>query len=143
MNYLYERVSYLRGLADGMELSEESKEGKLLLNMLDVLEDFADAINEVHDDVKDLDDYVETIDEDLAAVEDEVFEEIDTEEFNEDDIDFIEVKCPNCKEIIYLDENLLNNQDDETEVICPSCHEKIYIEENCDHDNCCCNDHNE
>lgn len=143
MNYLYERVSYLRGLADGMELSEESKEGKLLLNMLDVLEDFADAINEIHDDVKDLDDYVETIDEDLAVVEDEVFEEIADEDFDEDDIDFIEFKCPNCKEIIYLDENLLNNRDDETEIICPSCHEKVYVEESCDHDNCCCNHHDE
>jgi DNA-directed RNA polymerase subunit delta len=47
MKYLYERVSYLRGLADGLQISEDTKEGKLLIQIVDVLEDFADAVNEL------------------------------------------------------------------------------------------------
>lgn len=135
MNYLYERVSYLRGLADGMEISDESKEGKFLLNIVDVLEDFADAVSELSEEMNDLDDYVETIDEDLSEVEDELFGEIDDEE----DVDFVEIECPTCGEIIYLDEDFMDDSEDESELICPSCHEKIILEEDCDcdHNGCC------
>lgn len=144
MSYLYERVAYLRGLAEGMDISNESKEGKLLLNMLEVLEDFADSMSELNEDVADLEDYVETMDEDLAVVEDELFGEIDDEDF-EDDMDFVEVKCPSCGEMIYLDEDFVDGEDEETELVCPSCHETIYIEEDCcDHEHGCCgHDHHD
>lgn len=147
MNYLYERVAYLRGLAEGMEVSDESKEGKLLLNIIDILEDFADAIDELKEEVTDLDEYVETLDEDLADVEDEVFGELEEDEDDEEDedIDFVEVECPNCHEVIYLDEDLIYNEED-SEVICPSCHEKIHIEECDEHDHshgCCGHHHHE
>lgn len=149
MSYLYERVAYLRGLAEGMEVGDESKEGKLLLNIIDILEDFADAIDELNEEVTDLDEYVETLDEDLADVEDELFGELDDDDDEEDDedIDFIEVECPNCSEVIYLDEDLVYDEE-ESEVICPSCHEKIHIEE-CDEDehvhghNCCGHHHHD
>lgn len=145
MNYLYERVAYLRGLAEGMGLSEESKEGKILLNMIDILEDFADAIDELNQEVKDLDEYVETVDEDLAAVEDELYGEMEDDDYDdeeEEDIDFIEIECPNCHETIYLDEDLVYDTEDESEVICPSCHEKIHFEDACSHENGCCGHHN-
>jgi hypothetical protein len=144
MNYLYEKVSYLRGLADGMEINDGTKEGKLLLNILDVLEDFADSMVELNDEVTDLDSYVETIDEDLAEVETELFGDFD--EFDEDDdIDFIEIECPGCGEIICLEDDLIDDAMDESQVICPSCHEKIILEEDCccDHDNGCCGHHQE
>ena len=44
MDYLYQRVSYLKGLAEGLGIDEESKEGKLLLHIIDALEDFADVM---------------------------------------------------------------------------------------------------
>ncbi|MBS3995442.1 MAG: hypothetical protein KGZ33_06570 [Alkaliphilus sp.] len=148
MNNLYQRVAYLRGMADGMNIGEESKEGKLLLNLLDVLEDFADAISDINDDVKDLDEYVETLDEDLADVEDELFGELDDDDDDDDDeeviddIDFVEIECPSCGEVIYLDEDLVD--DEENEVICPNCHEKLYLEEDdecCDKPGCCGHNH--
>ncbi|MBF8982650.1 hypothetical protein IZY60_03765 [Lutibacter sp. B2] len=135
MNYLYEKVSYLRGMAEGMEVSESSKEGKLMLNILDLLEEFADVLGEVREEVKELDEYVESIDEDLAEVEDELFEDDD-----EDDV--IEVECPNCGEVMFVDDEVLDDTDDATELVCPSCHEKIYIEESCC-DSDCCSDHHE
>ena len=36
-----EKVAYLKGLADGLGLDAESKEGKVLLAMIDVLDDIA------------------------------------------------------------------------------------------------------
>ena len=40
MQHLYERVSYLRGLCEGMELSKESKEGKAIAAIIDTLDEF-------------------------------------------------------------------------------------------------------
>ena len=37
MGYLSERVSYLRGLADGMKLNEDTNEGRLLKEIIEVL----------------------------------------------------------------------------------------------------------
>lgn len=140
MNYLYEKVAYLRGLAEGMEINDDTNEGKLLLNILEVLEDFADSMDLLDDKVKELNDYMEAIDEDLGDVEDEIFDEIEDDEEYED-IDFIEIECPNCHEIIYLDEDFMDKDDEDNEIICPNCHENITIEENYDENECnggCC-----
>ncbi|SHJ49241.1 CD1247 N-terminal domain-containing protein [Paramaledivibacter caminithermalis] len=134
MSYLNERVSYLKGLAEGMELDTNTKEGKLLKNIIDVLEDFADSIDELDDGLAEVNDYVEAIDEDLTDIEDDFYDEFDDEEF----IDFDEIKCPVCGEIIYLDEDLLDENDEgEIKIDCPECNETIHItnDDECD----CCN----
>jgi hypothetical protein len=134
MEYLYERVAYLRGLVEGLGIEENSKEGKVITNIIEVLSDFADAINELNDSQKELNEYVEAIDEDLSNVEDELFED---EEDDYDDYGFIEVECPHCNEYVYLDEEVLDKGE---EVLCPNCNEPIEIDmECCDHD-CCCDD---
>ena len=38
MSNINDRVAFLKGLAEGMKLSDETNEGKLLLKMLDVLQ---------------------------------------------------------------------------------------------------------
>ena len=40
MSDLKARVAYLQGLSDGLEISADSKEGKLLQGIIDVLDDF-------------------------------------------------------------------------------------------------------
>lgn len=137
MEYLYERISYLRGLAEGMKVDEATNEGKLITKMIDVLGEFADAINELNDSQVELDEYVEQLDEDLATVEDELYEDEDEELYeDEDDYDYIEVECPHCKEYVYLDEELLDSGE---EVLCPNCHEpiEIVLDDDCD----CCHHH--
>lgn len=141
MEYLYERVAYLRGLVEGLGIEETSKEGKVIVNIIDVLNDFADAINELNEYQEELDEYVEAIDEDLSNVEDELFEEDDDdyEDDYEDDYDYVEVECPHCKEYVYLDEELL---DGDEEVLCPNCHEPIEVvmDDECYHSGCCCDE---
>lgn len=85
MEYLMQKVSYLKGLSDGLGIDESTKEGKLLLHIVDVLEEFADVLDETIDNQMDLEEYVNFIDEDLADVEDEVYG-ID-EDYDEDDFD--------------------------------------------------------
>ena len=47
MDYLLQKVAYLRGLVDGLEIEESTKEGKVLLNIVDTLEVFADVLTDV------------------------------------------------------------------------------------------------
>lgn len=117
MEHLYEKVAYLRGLAEGMELNESSKEGKVLLQIIETLEDFTDAIVELDENQLELTDYVETLDADLEDVEDELFEE---------EMDSLEIQCPKCKEILYIDDEML---DDEEELHCPECNEEVEEED--------------
>ena len=44
MSELKEKVVFLQGLAEGMEIEEASKEGKLLKSILEVLADMADEV---------------------------------------------------------------------------------------------------
>lgn len=85
MEYLMQKVSYLRGLADGLGVDESSKEGKLLLQIVNVLEEFADVLDETIENQADLEEYVNFIDEDLADVEDEIYGT--DEDYEDDDYD--------------------------------------------------------
>jgi len=130
MDTIKQKVSYIRGLVDGLEIDESTKEGKVLLAIIDALEEIADGIEDMDAAYAELDDYVEAIDEDLADLEKEVYgDECD----DDDDDGFIEVKCPNCNETVYLDEDLFDDEDEE--IMCPNCHEPIHFEcECCDKD---------
>ena len=44
-----EKVAYLKGLAEGMELDTDKKEGKLLSAIIDVLEDIALELEDIQD----------------------------------------------------------------------------------------------
>ena len=140
MNHLFESVAYLKGLAEGMDIKENSKEGKLLLGILDTLEEIVASMEELQEEQDDLAEYVEALDDDLAEVEESVMEDDDLEDDLEDeDIEFMEIECPKCGEIIYLDEDIL--YDDDAEILCPSCHELIefdmddFVDEE---GGCCC-----
>ena len=77
MKYLYEEVAYLKGLAEGLEISKETKEGKIIHKIVEVLESFADAIVDLEEEQADLIEYVESIDEDLADMEEDIYEDED------------------------------------------------------------------
>jgi len=138
MSFLLERVSYLKGLADGMELDQATKEGKLLVQILDVLDDMAQAIHELDEEVGDIDEYIELMDEDLTEVEEALFEDIDDED-DDDEID--EITCPECGELIYTDlDALCDDPDAELEIECPNCGTVIEIADECDCGCCSCDD---
>ena len=126
-----EKVAYLKGLAEGMELDTEKKEGKLLSAIIDVLEDIALELEDIHDETSELADGLDAVSDDLEDVEDVVFGEEDEDEddedseYYEDDLDEDEdcyaTTCPTCEETIYFDESVL----EDGEVICPNCGEKL------------------
>ncbi|SEF81884.1 hypothetical protein SAMN05660865_01096 [Caloramator fervidus] len=133
MNIVKERVSYLKGLADGLGINEDTKEGKLLIAIIDVLDEIAEEIDRIYGEQADLEEYVDAIDEDLTRLEDELYEDDDYE-----DDAFVEVECPHCNEKIFLDKEVFEDEEEE-EIICPNCNEPIFIKEECECDSEDCN----
>ena len=122
-----EKVAYLKGLAEGMELDTDKKEGKLLSAIIDVLEDIALELEDIEDEQAELSEGLDAVSDDLEDVEDVVFEDWDEDddEYEEDELDEDEdcyaTTCPTCEETIYFDESVLADG----EVICPNCGEKL------------------
>ena len=72
-----EKVAYLRGLMEGLDLDENSKEAKLFSAIVDALDDVASDMSDLEEDLADLSDYVEELDEDLGDVEEFVYDDDD------------------------------------------------------------------
>jgi ribosomal protein S27E len=121
MGNIKEKVAYLQGLTQGLNVNDHSAEGKLLLNIIDVLDDFAEEVQHMHLVQEDLENYVETIDEDLTDLEEEIYEA----ETDDEEADFVEVQCPSCHEAVSFDSDVLAD-DDAVEVTCPYCGEVVY-----------------
>jgi ssDNA-binding Zn-finger/Zn-ribbon topoisomerase 1 len=123
-----EKVAYLKGLAEGMELNTDKKEGKLLSAIIDVLEDIALELCDIEEAQEELGDGLDAVSDDLEDVEDLLYGddgEDDEPEYELDDLgedeDCYATTCPTCEESIYFDESVL----EDGEVICPNCGEKL------------------
>ena len=121
-----EKVAYLKGLLEGMELDTTKKEGKLLAAIIDVLEDISLELLDLQEQADELMDGLDAVSDDLEDVEDVLFEEDEDEEEDyeedlDDDEDCYATTCPTCEETIYFDESVL----EDGEVICPNCGEKL------------------
>lgn len=127
-----EKISYIKGLAEGLALDTETKEGKVLAAIIDLLEDMVDEIDAIDEACAEIGEQLDAVDEDLALIEDEFYadEEDDDEDEYYDDEEVYEVECPNCNDIIYLDESML----EEEEMICPGCGTRLEFEFECDCD---------
>ena len=60
MENLISKVSYLKGLAEGLNVDKNSAEGKLLLSIIDVLSDIASEVDDLSDFCDELDEKVES-----------------------------------------------------------------------------------
>jgi hypothetical protein len=87
MDYLYEKIAYLNGLIDGMEMDETTKEGKAISAIADILEDIIETIDDMDEEQAEMEEYVELMDDDLSIIEEEVFGEFDIEEIEEVELD--------------------------------------------------------
>ena len=131
-----EKVAYIKGLADGLELDAKSKEGKIIAAMLDVLSDIAENLKDVDEELNDIADVMTDMEESVADLEDIVYDIDEDDDYDdyEDDDDFddegfdfgdedttiYEVECV-CGEIIDFDEETL----EQGSMICPNCGETL------------------
>lgn len=128
MSNLSDRVAYLMGLAEGMEIADDGKMGKLVLAIIDVLGETSEAIARLSAEHAELDEYVESIDDDLAEIEEALFDDDDDDDDyddDDDDDDLIECECPHCHNAIYFDAESFDLSDDHN---CPNCGKALFDE---------------
>ena len=140
-----EKSAYLKGLMDGLKLSTETDEGKMIAAIVDLLGDITKRLTDVEDTTIAISDELDEIEEDLDAIEDFIMDEDDDEDYEDDDyedddfedfddddydeegFDFgdedttiYEVKCI-CGNVIAFDEETL----EAGSIICDECGEKL------------------
>ncbi len=131
---LSEKSAYLKGLMEGMKLSTETDEGKMIAALVDTVGQIASSISDLEENAIAVSDELDEIEETLDAMEDflldefdEDDEEEDEEEEEDDEFDFdddeviYEVECPACGEIINIDEDML----EAGSIACPACGEDL------------------
>ncbi|MBQ7786366.1 MAG: hypothetical protein IJ381_09540 [Clostridia bacterium] len=135
MSKMSEKVAFLKGLAEGLGVKDDTEQGKLMLAMIDVLDAFAEECKDLDDKVEELEEYVEDIDNDVSDLEEALFSDEDDEDsddeddYDEDDDDeeaLIEYECPHCGTVIFFDEEAF---DMEQEHLCPNCNRKVFEED--------------
>ncbi len=136
MENISNKLSYVQGLMDGLKFDEKSNEAKVFNALLQVLEEVNDAIDDLYDYQDEIAEQVDLIDEDLAAVEEEILDcDCDCDDCCDCDDEYYEVECPECGEIVCVDESVLLNDED---IFCPNCDTQIEIDlDDCDCEDCC------
>ena len=136
-----EKSAYLKGLMDGLKLSTETDEGKMISAIVDLLGDITKKVTDIENTTIAISDELDEIEEDLDAIEDFIMDDEDEWEDEEDEDDswdgwdeddeegfdfgdedstIYEVECA-CGEIINFDEETL----EEGSIICPNCGETL------------------
>ena len=141
-----EKSAYLKGLMEGLKLSTESDEGKMIAAMVDLLGDMARKITDIEDTTIAISDELDEIEEDLDAIEDFIMDEDEDDDdfyddyeddeddswddedeeyeegfdFGDEDTTIYEVECA-CGNIIDFDEETL----EKGSIVCPNCGETL------------------
>ncbi len=144
---LTEKISYIRGLAEGLSLDENKPEVKVINAIVDLLDDMAYAVSDMEELYDELSAQVDEIDQDLADVESDIYDEDDCDccdcEDEDDENPFYEVTCGACGQKLNVSEDVLL----EGEIECPNCGEvlefdfsDLFDEDGCCEHGCSCED---
>ncbi len=134
-----EKIAYIKGLAEGLELSNDTKEGKILNAIIDLLGDITEEICDIEDGCDELLEQIDAVDEDLASLEEIIYEDdeddcdCDCEDCCDCDDEVYEIECPACNDVIYLDGDMLAEEG----MTCPNCGTELEFDFDCD---CDCED---
>lgn len=115
-----EKLAYVKGLLEGLELDKNKPEVKVLSAIVDMLDEITISFSDIKDNYKNLADQVDEIDEDLCYLEEDFYDEEDDEKNDEDEV-FYEVTCPTCKETVCISEQILLDGS----IDCPNCGENL------------------
>ena len=124
-----EKVAYLKGLMEGMNLNADSNEGKLFLAIADVLDEIALEVEDLTDEVMELGDGLDVISDDLGDVEDIVYDEdeddYEDEEDDEDDDQELSFDCPNCGHTVMV---RASDIDFDESPVCEHCGQPFFVD---------------
>jgi len=122
-----EKVAYLKGLMDGLEIDKSTKEGKVLTAIVDILDDVTSSVSDLETGMDMVTHQVDLLDEDLQEMQEDLYGEDEDgcgcgcEDDDYFDGELYEVTCPKCGDTVCVDEDML----DEGEIGCPGCGETL------------------
>ena len=136
---IFEKASYLRGLAEGMEYDFTTGEGKLFKGILELLDEMADSISRLESFSEEINSELDEVAEEFVEIEetiDDIYDILDgcDCDFPQGDGCLYDVECPSCGEHITLDNSLLELG----ETKCPGCGENLEFD--LDESECGCED---
>ena len=103
-----EKISYIKGLCEGLSLDEKKPEVKVINAIIDLLDDIAY-------DLTDMEELYDELSDQVDEIEDEDFD------FDDEDNPFYEVTCGACGQKLNVSEDVLL----EGEIECPNCGELL------------------
>ena len=126
---LVEKAAYLKGLAEGLGMDAQSKEGRLWAALNDLLADMAHEIEDLHEADDRLDDALDELAGELSYLEELScdLEKLDDDDDGaaDDDAEYdgvvYDATCPVCGEEISFDEETLESGS----IRCPKCGELL------------------
>jgi len=154
MSISAEKLSYLNGITDGMNLSEATSEGKLFLGIIDVLSALSSEKEQLESRVDKLGEYVDDLDRSFSELCDMLNEEnadrneaeaenskdddsnksgktsyinpYEDDDFDdsEDGVSYYSVICPYCESYVTLTGDLLPEKGEG--FACPSCGKLLF-----------------
>ena len=128
MEDLNSRLGYLKGLAEGLGINDETKEGKIIRQIIMIIEDIVGTVEDLKEDHDELFSYVEALDEDLSELEEAYMDDEDDHYDDHDDNIYdvpFTVECPECRQEVAIDEDILEDED-ALEVLCPGCGKVVF-----------------
>ncbi len=133
MSNLSEDAARILGLIEGSGLDVQSKEGKIIFKLAEVVYAMATELSSLRKDHEELDDYVESIDNDLSDLEEAFFDDQggDDEDMeddggdDEDDDRTVEYSCPHCGSAMSFS---IDDFDFDEDYLCPNCHKPLFPE---------------
>lgn len=124
---LESKIEQLKQLTESLDVNKENPEGKLLVELVKVMDIMADEIVNLKKALEEMEEYVSVIDGDLLDVQEEYYGYED-ESYTDDD--FVEIQCDHCKETIFIDKSILKNDE---KLQCPNCSSPLNFKSHNEH----------
>ena len=127
MNDLSNKISYIKGLSDGLSLSSKSDEGKVLSELIDLVLELSNKVCELEEETNYLEEVTEELDDSLLELYEDLEDYVDEYEddfsdiadyLDNEDAELFEMECPECHEDIMIDYDML---DADNCIICSNC----------------------
>lgn len=100
------------------QIEDSNKE--VLEDIVEILKNITESIETTNLRQDYLEENLKYMDEDLSDIQEELFEEVSIEDLIEMDDEFVEIKCNNCNQTLFVEKETMENK---KAVNCPLCHE--------------------
>ena len=121
---LSEKAAYLKGLADGLGLADETKQDRILRGTIDLLSEMSEKLEDLDDEVGNICGELDEIEGDIYEADDDADDEDDEQDGDAGESAQYELTFPKCGAVTVVDEDTLLSQ----EIVCSKCGAPFDIE---------------